>query len=86
MLKITAEAASDDVERFRLEGRLAGPYVEELGRVLTPPLARARKVALDLRGLTFIDAEGAVLLKGLAAGEVEIYGCSGYVAALLGLS
>src|SRR5262245_26363818 len=85
MLKITPEAVRANVERFTLEGRLARPYVAELGRVLEPSLSSRRTVALDLRGLTFVDAEGAALLKALAAGAVEIHGCSGYVSQLLGL-
>jgi RNA polymerase sigma-70 factor (ECF subfamily) len=84
MLRVTPQTA-DGVERFRLEGRLAGAYVAELGRVLQPSLTSPREVALDLRGLTFVDAEGADLLRTLAARNVEIHGCSGFVAHLLAL-
>ncbi len=85
MLRITPEGSADDVQRFRLEGRLAGAYVAELDRVLRPSLAGPRPVVLDLRNLTFADAEGALFLRGLVARNVQVDGCSGFVGHLLGL-
>jgi anti-anti-sigma regulatory factor len=85
MLRITAEGALENTERYRLDGRLAGAYVAELERVLLPSLSTARRIALDLGGVTFVDAEGAVLLKDLRGRNVELHGCSGFVAHLLGL-
>jgi len=85
MLRITPESLAEGVERFRLEGRLAGPYVVELGRVMGPPLGRPGRLALDLSGLTYVDTEGAQLLRELVARNVEVHGCSSFVAHLLGL-
>lgn len=85
MLRVTPETTGDGVERFKLEGRLAGAYVTELGRVLQPSLTTPGDVVLDLRGLTFVDADGAELLRTLASRNVEIHGCSGFVAHLLAL-
>ncbi len=85
MLRITTEGVAEDVQRVRLEGRLAGAYVAELSRVLQPSLAGPRRLVLDLRNLTFADAEGALLLQELVARDVRIDGCSGFVGHLLGL-
>jgi ABC-type transporter Mla MlaB component len=85
MFRITPVPAVG-TEIFRLEGSLQGEYVAELGRVLMPSLQGQRKVALDLRELAFVDAQGAELLKDLLSREVELQGCSGFVAQLLGLS
>ena len=84
-LRITPEDSAGGRERFRLEGSLAGLYVEELGKALGPSLAQPRRVALDLSGLTFVDAEGAQLLKDLLSRDVSIHGCSSFVAQLIGL-
>jgi len=85
MLRVTPQTAVDGIERFRLDGQLAGAYVAELDRALQPSLQASRDVALDLQGLTFVDAEGADLLKALASRNVEIHGCSDFVAQLLAL-
>ena len=62
---------------LKLEGRLAGPYVEELKNMwcqLVPNLGN-RKVAVDLRELTFADAAGTGLL-----GEIYANTGAGFLA------
>lgn len=86
MLRITPESLPEGVERFRLEGRLAGSDVVELGRVMAPPLGRPGRLAIELSGLTYVDTEGARLLRELVARNVEIHGGSSFVTHLLGLS
>lgn len=85
MLRITAEDAAGGGERFRLEGQLTGVYVAEVGRVVNPLLDQPGRISLDLRGVTFVDARGAQLLRALVARNVEVHGCSTFVAHLLGL-
>ena len=85
MLRIISETDIDGIERFRLDGRLAEAYVGELGRVLGPSLAVSGHVVLDVSGLTYVDADGARLLKELLAKRVRIHGCSSFVAHLLGI-
>ncbi len=48
-----------------LEGRLAGPYVEELERAWreTAPLVRGRPLKLDVRNVTYSDAIGKQALR-----------------------
>jgi anti-anti-sigma regulatory factor len=52
---------------LKLEGRLTGPWVEELDRVWeeTAPALHDRKLSLDLRGTTFADAGGIRILKAI---------------------
>jgi anti-anti-sigma regulatory factor len=76
MLRIT-EIGTDTL---RLEGRLTGPWVDELRRLAA---ARPGPLQLDLSGLTFADAAGAALLKDLAARGVVIRDSSRFLEQLL---
>lgn len=60
MLRITIhnEAAST---RFIVEGRLAGPWVEELKKCWQT-VAHAVPLLVDLSAMTWIDSEGRALL------------------------
>ncbi|MER3424672.1 MAG: hypothetical protein C4293_17065 [Nitrospiraceae bacterium] len=78
MLKITMHTGTESV-LFTLEGRLTGPWVHELAqywkKILTRP-ARSR-VKIDLRGVTYIDAEGKTLLAEMYrhGAEFQTAGC-----------
>ncbi len=50
---------------MRLEGRLAGPWAVELGRLWEEKASSVahKKVSLDLRETTFADARGISILK-----------------------
>ena len=62
MLKITIHPEAG-VARLKLEGRLAGPWVEELDRCWREANgAQQNHVMVDLSGVTFIDPEGKKLL------------------------
>ena len=62
MLKITIHPEAG-VTRLKLEGRLAGPWVEELDRCWREAAgAQQDHVVVDLSGVTFIDLEGKELL------------------------
>jgi len=64
MLKITV-AESEGAETIKLEGKIAGPWVEELNRTwhdLTPSLGR-KQLELDMRGVGFVDSKGRQLLR-----------------------
>ena len=64
MLRITLEEKSDAVV-LKLEGRLAGPWAAELGRLWDEkaPAFTQKKLSLDLRETTFADAGGIRILK-----------------------
>jgi anti-anti-sigma regulatory factor len=87
MLRITADTAVDGIQRFRLDGRLTEASVPEVAGALEPSLrSAALPVTLDVSGLTYLDAEGARFLRQLSARDVNIRGCSSFVAKLLGLT
>jgi hypothetical protein len=63
MLKITVYE-DQGTHTLKLEGKIGGPWVEELQRTwtdLTPSLG-SKKLQLDLRGLAFADDKGRKLL------------------------
>jgi hypothetical protein len=79
MLKITQSE-----ECLRLEGRVAGPWVGEVRKAVEDRLPLGRPLTLDLSGVTFVNEEGAAMLRGLTAKGVEMKGTSRFVAAVLG--
>jgi len=79
MLKITQhrDAASESVS-FMLEGRLAGPWVEELGTCWRQIAANSQsRAVVDLTGVTFVDADGKALLTRMwqQGAELRAVGC-----------
>jgi hypothetical protein len=67
-LRITIKDEKDSVA-ITLDGRVAGPWVEELNRVWadTAPRIASKKLSLDLRNVTFADAGGELVLKEIYA-------------------
>ena len=63
MLRITVGHDQDSLT-LKLEGRLAGVWVQELKQCweLLPPSSRRPVVCFDLTGLTFVDAAGKAFL------------------------
>jgi len=66
MLRITTNETKDSL-LVQLEGKLAGPWVDELERCLGYCNMHddARTVCLDLAGLTFVDDRGKALLRDI---------------------
>jgi anti-anti-sigma regulatory factor len=64
MLRITFQDTDEAVE-MRLEGRVAGPWAEELGRVWveTAPQLAQKKLIIDLHNVTYADAVGKQVLR-----------------------
>lgn len=61
MLKITVEAEPNRTI-FKLEGRLAGPWVEEFKRCWAKSSDKGEPIQVMLNEVTFIDAKGRSLL------------------------
>jgi hypothetical protein len=60
MLRVTISQDHGEFVTLKIEGKLAGVRVSEMNRVwreLAPSLG-SRKLSVDLRGVTFADAEG----------------------------
>jgi hypothetical protein len=54
---------------MRLEGRIAGPWANELDRVWveTAPRLESRKLVIDLHNVTYADANGKQVLRDIYA-------------------
>jgi outer membrane protein len=63
MLKVTKETSVRET-RLKVEGKLAGPWLEEFREcwLANSAVARNQPLVVDLSGLTFIDAQGKELL------------------------
>jgi anti-anti-sigma regulatory factor len=73
MLKITIEKSAR-CTTLRVEGRLAGPWVDELDRAwqAVGPEPGNGHVSVDLTDVTFVGEEGKKLLQAMYAGGVKL--------------
>lgn len=78
MLKITIHN-STNAATLNLEGRLAGPWVEELERTwrAVKDDSPEKPVIVDLCEVTFVDAEGRKLLSSMyeQGARLRTFGC-----------
>ena len=79
MLKISIISDSDQAIQLRLEGKLVGPWVEELQRLSDEALSHQKAVSLDLERVSFVDSRGVALLRNLARRQVSQVNCSQFV-------
>lgn len=71
MLRITTHDSSDALT-FQLEGKLAGPWVNELENCWqSSPVGGGKVVRIDLNALTFVDTAGKQLLATMHAQGAE---------------
>lgn len=81
MLRITIDDGTQSGRTIRLEGRLVGPWVEELARLYRELLADGQAAAaLDLRDVLFVDGAGLRLLSELRTRGVDLTHCPALVA------
>jgi anti-anti-sigma regulatory factor len=73
MLKITLHDSSREL-RFRLEGKLTGPWVRELHQCwqTAASTTQGRCTVVDLRDVDFVDGEGQTLLAEMHQRGVEL--------------
>ena len=69
---------------LKLEGKLLKPWIAEVRRSVGNP-HDPQKLQLDLSNVSFVDAAGAELLRGLLATGAEIVACSSFVREILNL-
>jgi len=79
MLKITQTGTPDRSVTLKLEGRVVGPWVEELRRICEPLLAEDRELKLDLADVSYVDAQGVAALTGFKSRRVKLDCCSPFV-------
>ena len=68
MLRITVQESGEAIE-LKLEGRVAGPWVDELRHTWseTSPRRQQKKLSLDLRNVTYSDPRGLDVLREIYA-------------------
>jgi anti-anti-sigma regulatory factor len=66
MLRISTSETESRIELV-LEGRIVGPWVQELERVWveTAPRLGTKKLSIDLRNVTYADASGKRVLRSI---------------------
>ncbi len=80
MLRISVREESDaENVVLVLEGRVIGPWVEELRATCAPHLKDRRSLILDLAGVSFADAEGIELLVGLLERRITLANASPFL-------
>jgi anti-anti-sigma regulatory factor len=82
MLRITT-VRSGTTGTLKVEGRLAGEWVGELSKAAAAAEADAPHVVVDLAAVTFVDADGASLLRALRNRGVSLADCSVFVSGLI---
>ena len=83
MLMITRSDGSDLTSTLKLEGKLLGPWIGELESAYGRFMVHPDRICLDLSGLTFVDAEGVLVLKRLIRDGTCVVACSAFVAEML---
>ena len=72
MLKISADEAVGEPILLRLDGQIAGRWVNLLRGTCEVWLKNGSRVVMDLKNVSFADREGIELLRNLADRGVEI--------------
>jgi len=79
MLKISEGKRTNQTTTLRLEGRVIGPWVGELGQVCELLLKDGRRLALDLAEVGFADEHGLTLLGSLKRRGARLLNASPFV-------
>ena len=79
MLKISQAGTPNHSFTLKLEGRLVGPWAQELWRVCEPLLAEERELKLDLADVSYVDVKGVAALTDLKSRGVKLNCCSPFV-------
>jgi ABC-type transporter Mla MlaB component len=80
MLKIVSLPNRGGTATLVLEGRLIGPWVEELRRSCEQAFNSGRGLTLDLEAVSFVDRGGLDLLRTLTDRHARLNNCSPFVA------
>ena len=80
MLKIVSIPNGSGPATLVLEGRLIGPWIEELRRSCEQAFGSSQGLTLDLAAVSFVDRGGLALLRSLADRHARLDNCSPFVA------
>ncbi len=78
MLRIS-KLNGTDATTLRLEGSLAGVWVEELRQLCQTSIAQGETITLDCEGVSFSDLQGVVLMRDLRRQGVLLVNCSPFL-------
>ena len=79
MLKISQVGTPNHSLSLKLEGRVVGPWVDELRRICEPLLSEERSFTLDLGEVSYADAEGVATLNSFKSSGVNLVNCSPFL-------
>lgn len=79
MLKISLAATANHSVTLKLEGRIVGPWVEEMLRTCELHLKGNRSLKLELSDVSFADASGVATLRDLKTRGAVLVNCSPFV-------
>ena len=82
MLRVT-RIETPDATTLKLEGKLAGPWVDEVRHCWTKLVEQKIRVDADLQGLSFVDASGTTLLLQMERQGTRLVGGSAFIRCLL---
>jgi anti-anti-sigma regulatory factor len=85
MLRITQMPAVEPARSLRLEGKLVGPWLDELRQACQLSPGPPSALVLDLSGVSFVDSAGAQYLRTLVGQGAQVTNCSPFVSELLKL-
>ena len=75
MLRVTTSVeAGQGKVTLKLEGKLAGPWVEEFDRCWSATVEKNKEVVVELAGVTFIDSKGKCLLAKIHGQGAKLIG------------
>jgi outer membrane protein len=75
MLRVTTNVQEgQDKVTLKLEGKLAGPWVEEFERCWSSTFEKWKQVVVELAGVTFIDSKGKRLLAKIPSQGAKLIG------------
>lgn len=78
MLRIS-KLDGTDATTLRLEGSLAGVWVEELRRLCETAMTQGETITLDCGGISFSDLEGVALMRELRRQGTRLANCSPFL-------
>lgn len=79
MLRIATLETPGDGATLSLEGRVIGPWVDELRQSCERILATGASLTLDLSEVAFVERSGVRLLQNLVDGGVTVVNCPAFV-------
>ena len=79
MLKITIDAENFDIIRVNLCGRFTSEYIPEVEKALDRNGDKAKKYALDLTDVTFVDRAAMEFLRAIKSQRIRVENLPSYV-------